>query len=190
MEILVREVRARINFFLTTGDRAHLKQVLSLRGNATLAWRGRTLGISANEKRLATRMKNGHERFWSELERLTRHAPADQLVTELRDLMNNVLVREVQEPAHEYLDLNEEEVETAIQTHEVFADQLVWGLLILGTCGAAAGLVAGFGVAHGLSRSLIQLSVLIRDTARRSMSGWNRSPFTKETSATWRTSFA
>ena len=43
----------------------------------------------------------------------------------------------------------------------------VTALLLLGTCGSAAGLVAGFGFARGVSRSLIQLSVLIRDAAGR-----------------------
>src|SRR5262249_53971178 len=44
-------------------------------------------------------------------------------------------------------------------------------LLFLGTCGSAAGLVAGGGFARGLSRSLIQLSVLIRDAAGRLQEG-------------------
>jgi signal transduction histidine kinase len=38
---------------------------------------------------------------------------------------------------------------------------------LLTICGSGAGVVAGFGFARGLSRSLIQLSVLIRDAAGR-----------------------
>jgi signal transduction histidine kinase len=77
------------------------------------------------------------------------------------------LVAEVLEPAHEYLDQTEREAEASIEKNHAFADRLVYGLLLLAACGAAGGLLAGFGFARGLSRSLIQLSVLIRDTAGR-----------------------
>ena len=45
------------------------------------------------------------------------------------------------------------------------ANRLILALLLLGTCGAIAGLVAGYGVARGINRSIFQLSVPIRDVA-------------------------
>ena len=44
-------------------------------------------------------------------------------------------------------------------------DRVALVLLLLGTCGAAAGLIAGFGIARGISRSIAQLSVPIHDAA-------------------------
>jgi signal transduction histidine kinase len=111
------------------------------------------------------RVGRGHKRFWTELQEIIEQVPAAQLADAVRALIDDVLVREVLEPAHEYLDFTEEEVKASIAKNQVLGDRLVYGLLLLGTCGSAAGLVAGFGLARGLSRSLVQLSVLIRDTA-------------------------
>src|SRR5262249_20748212 len=51
------------------------------------------------------------------------------------------------------------------EENQEIADRLVVGLLLLGTCGAGAGLLAGFGIARGISRSIIQLSLPVRDAA-------------------------
>jgi signal transduction histidine kinase len=168
LEILLREARTRLDHVLITGDREYLKQVIELRADSErwLAeaehWAG-----TPREQQLLVRVRQGQERFWAELERVMEQAPEADLRAELRRLINDVLVREALEPAHEYLDLTEEEVKASIAKNQLFAERLVYGLLLLGTCGSAAGLVAGFGFARGLSRSLIQLSVLVRDTAGR-----------------------
>jgi signal transduction histidine kinase len=168
LEILLREARTRLDHVLITGDREYLKQVLELRAETErwLAeaehWAG-----TPREQQLLIHVRQGQQRFWVELERVMEQAPKADPRAELRRLINNVLVREALEPAHEYLDLTEEEVKASIAKNQLFAERLVYGLLLLGTCGSAAGLVAGFGFARGLSRSLIQLSVLVRDTAGR-----------------------
>jgi signal transduction histidine kinase len=168
LEILLREARTRLDHVLITGDRESLKQVLELRleSQRWLAeaehWAG-----TPREQQLLVRVRQGHERFWDELARLMEQAPDEGLRAEVRRLIHDVLVREALEPAHEYLDLTEEEVKASIAKNQVLAERLVYGLLLLGICGSAAGLVAGFGFARGLSRSLIQLSVLVRDTAGR-----------------------
>jgi len=168
LEILVREARTRLDHFLITGDRKYLEQVFELRTESE-RWLGEAerWATTPDEQQRLVRVRRGHERFWSELQRIIGLVPADRLPDEVRSLIEKVLVPQVLEPAHEYLDLTEDEVTASIAKNQVFADRLVYGLLLLGTCGSAAGLVAGFGFARGLSRSLIQLSVLIRATAGR-----------------------
>jgi signal transduction histidine kinase len=167
LEILVREVRTRLDHFLITGDRKYLGRVPDLH-EETEHWLGEAERRAAtpHERQLMSRARKGHERFWRELERSTETFPNAELVAQVRRLVD-LLVGEVLEPAHDYLDTTEEEVESSIAKNHVFADRLGYGLLFLGTFGSAAGLVAGFGLARGLRRSLIQLSVLIRDTAGR-----------------------
>jgi signal transduction histidine kinase len=123
-----------------------------------------------------TRVRQGNQRFWAELQWITVKAPVPP--AQIRALIDDLLVREVLEPAHEYLDLTELEVKNAITNNQVFADRLVYALFLLGTCGSVAGLVGGFGLARGLSRSLVQLSVLIRDTAGRLEEGFGPVSFT------------
>ena len=83
----------------------------------------------------------------------------------VRKLINEVMVQEILQPIHSYLDDNEVEVENSVAENQQLADRLVYGLLSLGICGCGAGLAAGFGIARGISRSLIQLSVPIRAAA-------------------------
>jgi two-component system, NtrC family, sensor histidine kinase HydH len=168
LEILVREARTRLDHFLITGDREYLAKVVPLRAPIE-HWLGEAehWGITPNERRLTTRARKGNEQFWAELERIGFQVPDDRLPGQIRTLIDDVLVREILEPAHEYLDVNEDEVKDSIEKNQAFADRLVYALLLLGTCGSAAGLLAGIGFARRLRRSLVQLSVLIRDTAGR-----------------------
>jgi signal transduction histidine kinase len=64
------------------------------------------------------------------------------------DLVERLLADELLTPTHEFLDLNEEEVEQSVTENQAVADRLVFGLLLLGVCGAGAGLAAGFWLAR------------------------------------------
>src|SRR6516165_10932899 len=166
LEILIREARTRLDHFLITGDRKYLEQVFELRPESE-HWlkEAERWGQTRDERQRMVRVRRGYERFWAELSRITAQVARDELPAEVRALIDATLVGEVLQPAHEYLDLTEEEVNTSIAKNQSLGDRLVYGLLLLGTCGSAAGLVAGFGLARGLRRLLVQLSVLIRDTA-------------------------
>jgi signal transduction histidine kinase len=168
LEILVREARTRLDHYLRNGKRDDLQKVFRLRSDIE-HWlvQAERWGITAREKELTTRARNGLQRFWSELERLTDQASGPPAASQIRPLIDSILLPEVLQPAHDYLDLNEDEVEEAINNSEGFADRLFYALLLITICGSAAGLVAGFGFARGLNRSLVQLSVLVRDTAGR-----------------------
>ena len=68
-------------------------------------------------------------------------------------------------PAQEYLDFNEEEIEASSAENQQAAGRMVVGLLLLGVCGPVAGLLAGFGIARRVSRSVVRLSVPVLDAA-------------------------
>lgn len=85
----------------------------------------------------------------------------------MRGLIDNVLIKEIQRPAHDFLDVNEREADDSVKENQGFADRLAYGLLMLGVCGSGAGLLAGFGLARAINRRLVQLSVPIRNAAGR-----------------------
>ena len=51
----------------------------------------------------------------------------------------------------------------ASQDQQTIADRMGLGLLLLGMCGSVAGLLAGHGLARGVRRSLMQMSIPIND---------------------------
>jgi signal transduction histidine kinase len=168
LEILVREIRTQLDHFLMTKDRKYLETVPAFR-QETERWLAEAeyWGVETREQELTARARAGHQRFFAEMDQLLSQPTTGLLPEKIRGLIDDVLNREILQPTHEYLDFNEVEVEQSIDQNQVFASRLVYGLLLLGTCGSAAGVVAGVGFARGFSRSLVQLSVPIRDAAGR-----------------------
>jgi signal transduction histidine kinase len=165
LEIVVRETRTQLDHFLITNDRKYLDAVPGFRPE-TERWlaQAERWSLTDREKNLTGRARAGYERFLEESDRMQAPSAAGSLPEKVRGLID-LLTLEILQPTHEYLDLNEQEVEDSVTENQVFATRLVWGLLLLGICGSGAGLVAGLGFARGFSRSLIQLSVPIRAAA-------------------------
>jgi signal transduction histidine kinase len=174
VEILIREMRTQFDHFLLTGNPSDLKASPTFRKETehwlTVAER---YSISPSEKESTSRARRGYQRFLEELDKLSKRElsepiPPDELRElkgTIRTLIDEVMIKEIQQPIHSYLDFNEVEVEASVAENQQLADRLVYVLLSLGICGCAAGLVAGYAIARGISRSLVQLSVPIRAAA-------------------------
>src|SRR5262249_38347465 len=98
-------------------------------------------------------------------DRSSGQASAGGFGADVRQLVEDVLAHDILEPAQEYLDYNEEEIEHSSEDNQRMTGRMVFGLVLLGVCGPIAGLLAGFGLARGVSRSLVRLSVPICDAA-------------------------
>ena len=70
-------------------------------------------------------------------------------------------------PAKELLALEERLIHKSSDKNQDMADRVAFGLWLLGICGAVAGLVAGFGIARGISHSIVNLYVPIRAASGR-----------------------
>jgi signal transduction histidine kinase len=159
------EVRTLLDHYLLTGDRKYLAAVPALRPK-TEQWlaEAERWGTALNEREMMGRLRRGHTQFFVELERL-RHDPSGSLDQKIKELIDSVLTREILQPTQNYLALNAAESDESINENQVFATRLIYGLLLLGTCGSGAGLIAGFGFARAFQRSLVQLSLPIRAAA-------------------------
>ena len=166
LEIHIREIRTQLDRYLLTRDKEYLGEIPSFQAK-TERWltEAERWSMTNRERQLTRWARQGHDRFYREFQQLVRDTPDDALPQQINALIDRVLVREMLEPTHEYLNLNEKDAEESIAQNTLFANRLMYGLLLLGTCGAGAGLVAGFGFARGFNRSLVQLSVPIRDAA-------------------------
>jgi signal transduction histidine kinase len=165
LEILLRESLTELNRFLITDDRRFLQALADFRPQ-TEHWlaEAERWSLSPRERELTRRVRASYDSFREKIDRLSQAQDPAVLRLQVRaaiaELTENVLA-----PTHVFLDLNEEEVEQNIADNQRFSSRLAWSLLLLGTFGSGAGLAAGVGIARGLSRSLVQLSVPIRAAA-------------------------
>jgi two-component system, NtrC family, sensor histidine kinase HydH len=163
--IALQDIRTLLDHYLLTGDQKYLKAVPPLR-DKTEKWlaEAERWGTGTNEREMMRQARRGHEQFFAEMDQLTGK-PVASLDRKIEELIKNVLVRKILEPTQEYLKQNAEESEESINENQVFARWLIGGLLLLGICGSAAGLMTGFGFARAFQRSLVQLSLPIRAAA-------------------------
>lgn len=86
------------------------------------------------------------------------HEPARRAATRVLEV--NVL-----QPCQEIEGYNARRIEASAETHERVLGRLAWGMAGVGGLGGVAGVVLGYGVARGLSRSIRRLRVQLRDAA-------------------------
>src|SRR5207237_1121087 len=64
-----------------------------------------------------------------------------------------------------YLDYNEEAMARASRDNQRMTDRVVFVFPLVGICGAGAGMLTGLAMARGVRRSLVNLSIPVRDAA-------------------------
>ena len=124
-----------------------------------------------------SRIAVSYERFFVDYRGLTRSATlggrdeiptvteselGPQTYAELARLADRALTSEVLEPLRLLVEHTGEVVRTANEESRATAHHLRIGFLLLGICGAAAGLLTGMGIARAFWRSIVQFDVSIR----------------------------
>jgi signal transduction histidine kinase len=166
VEILIHGMRTQLYRYLLTGN-GNLEAGPDFRRD-TDKWLSVAERCSASDsdRDLTGRARRGFDTFLTEIGKVSESMPPEVRKARVKDLIDKVLDQQILQPIHSYLDNTAEiEVDKSVADNQQLADRLVYGLLWLGTFGCGAGLVAGFGLARGISRSLIQLSVPIRAAA-------------------------
>jgi two-component system, NtrC family, sensor histidine kinase HydH len=161
--IAVRDVRTHLDHFLTDSDPANLGEIRQLRPEMDhwLAEAQRT-AVTDREKELVEQIASGYDGFFTDLARMEGLSP------DARSSKVPALVAETQEilqPAQDYLDYNEGQIQESSAENQLTTARMVVGLLLLGVCGPVTGLLAGYVVSRTVSRSVVRLSVPILDAA-------------------------
>jgi two-component system, NtrC family, sensor histidine kinase HydH len=168
LAIGIREVRFQLDRFLITGDRSYLAALPGLRQELE-RWliEAERAAVTPWEQALTDRVKKGYDKFFSELTPLLAPVGTEDrdTVPRIRALMDDTLTNEILLPAQAYLDGNEEEISHSNADNLKTVDQMVLALLCLGICGPVTGVLAGYGISRGVSRSIVRLSVPVRDAA-------------------------
>jgi two-component system sensor histidine kinase HydH len=156
--IALRDMRHELHLFLITKKRSHL-DALPYREIDKWLKEAERMAVTEKGQQLIGRVRKGYDRFFADFQDL-RNNP--QVQTEhIRQLADKVLTNEILQPAQEYLDSNEVEIDARKEEYKLVTYRIVLGLVLLGICGAAS----GFGISWAISRSIVRLSVPIRDAA-------------------------
>jgi signal transduction histidine kinase len=165
--LAIRDVQAKLFRFLLTENREYLEEVPPLRQTIDrwLAVTERT-AVTDKERQFLGRVKKGFESFFPKFEHLLKQSPPVGLLRRVREMVeDNTPPGETLQPAQDYLDFIEEEISSSNAANQRVAERMALGLLLLGVCGPASGLLAGYGISRAVSRSIVRLSVPIRDAA-------------------------
>ena len=164
LHITMREIRYRLNLFLRTHDHNHLRNALALDSDAM-----RQLNVAADlvrnkqEHDLIETVTKGYRRFNAEVARIAKpmlqfEADGDRPSTPtlqedvdaLSQLADERLTKDVLTPLLESMTVNRQVLERMDEAGRATARHLANGLLVLGVCGAAAGLFLGIAVSRAV----------------------------------------
>lgn len=155
----VRDVRLRLHRFLETGDSAYLQDAADRRQQTGGLIRQIADAARNSEARaLIEALLAEHERLFDQLDQVgvaLGKPPDEQTAGHIRSLIqlitDGVLAR-----AEQLHTLSREAVAEHNNRNLALSGVLAWGLLALGVCGAAGGLLAGFAVARHVVRRVEQ----------------------------------
>lgn len=190
LEISTRELSVQCNRYLITLEDKYLEKVPDLKHRITAALDdARAASTVPEADELIGRITKGRDDFYAEYDMLIHPSPQalatvlsfaaipdyDALFHDLPpqrryakiiELTDTVLTNEILDPAHKYLRLNEGMLRQASETNQQLARRLTNGLLAVGLCGSAGGLLAGWVIAATVRRSIRHTQERLRDTAR------------------------
>ncbi len=164
----VTEVRSELAEFLATGDPAHLDGI-PLKCAQIEHWLGKTEAVVDDEEEitLANRIREGFRQFVAESKGLPQVPRDTNTRRTVERLKSDLSVRGMLMPARQLL-LREEDLNRRSGDYNLgMANRIVMVLCLLAVCGAAAGLVAGIGIARSVSRSIVELYVPVRAASGR-----------------------
>jgi signal transduction histidine kinase len=145
---LLREIQADQKTFETWLDRAERAASTSLEHSQVAA------------------IREGYLRYRTEFRQAKAEVARDGPKRNFRQVDADHPIRHVTDPCREYLQSNVELMDRAAEESGLFTHRLQLTLLLLALGGPLGGLISGYGIARGLSRSLYLLSVRVQDVAQ------------------------
>jgi two-component system, NtrC family, sensor histidine kinase HydH len=166
LETVVREMRYRLKRLRETGEHHHLELIVQ-RLPAGERWLKEVEGLAATtrEQQLIERVRRGYDRFREDFEEILQDPEASESSRMALKLADEVIPNKILLYSNRFIQLNEDELNRSSEHNQSTANHLMVGLLLLGSCGGVAGLLAGVMIARRVSHTIVQLSLPIRDAA-------------------------
>jgi signal transduction histidine kinase len=130
----------------------------------------RQVSIAANsdaERAYLRQIEDGYRKYHDEMAALRaevdRHGPRQDFAS----LADTHPIRHIVKPCQELGRVAREQLERTAEDSNLLSGKAWRALLLLGIAGPLGGLVAGYGIVRGLTRSITQLSVRVSDVVKR-----------------------
>ena len=168
LEVISHQLRYQLSQYKATRDPECLTKADSLRVEAN-QWLAKAAEMADTplETERTTKIDQGYQRLFQAFEATVPNAETAEQQAASLDRIHDLTESEILKPAEQLRHLTRESIAQASRRNLVLADRMGTGLLLLGSCGAVAGLLAGYGIARGIHRSLAQLTVPVRDATGR-----------------------
>lgn len=168
LEIRVRQLRFHSFLYLIDPSPARRQRIEEDHKYFEAALqRARASSDADAEVQCVRQIEDGYRRYQAEMEQLLLAMPPPTSGEGLARLIDAHPLRHVVEPSQELLKVNKDAMERTLLTSQKVARQARWLMALIGVVGPVSGLISGYGMARGLSRSIYQLSVRVRDMAHR-----------------------
>jgi signal transduction histidine kinase len=162
--------RLRFNYFQyldePSPDRLELIKQNCASFEQTLAL-ARRQADTPEEGQLSSDIETGYRNYRTEMEKLFALFQSDDPRTDLRVIADRQMIRLVTEPCERLSRINKDMMTASTRENEELTDRIRLGLLLLGLGGPIGGIIGGYGVARGFSRTIHQLSVRVQGITQR-----------------------
>ena len=167
LEIRSRQLRFRSILNLVDPAHARLEPIAEAHRNFENALeKARQAAANPRERDAVEAIALAYGRYQRELALLGTELSGAGGKADLHQLVDSHPIALVVAPCEELVDINREEVSQAVRTNDELGSRLRLAFLALGLIGPLSGVLAGYGIARGLSRSIYQLSVRVQDMAQ------------------------
>jgi two-component system, NtrC family, sensor histidine kinase HydH len=166
LRAIIQQASYRLKRFSNTGDERHLDEINRLIQEANRRQRqmtpvSRTAEASPLIGRIRASMDNFSHAFGQTGLRADGHA-CPQAAVQLAD---SAVFDDLFAALDDYIVLNDQQVDHSSRRNQTTAHRLMFGLLLLGTCGGVAGLLLGYAIARRVGRTIVEVAVSLGDVA-------------------------
>jgi signal transduction histidine kinase len=164
MEVRLRQLRLRSVLYVMDPTPPRREAVEAAHRQFEEAFHRAYAAALPREREVLRKIEQSYQRYRAALERMPARVPFDK--TDISDLLRWADAHPVQHllaDCEELVRINREARAELTLESEAVSGQGRRALLLIGLLGPVGGLVGGFGVAWGLSRSITRLSVRLRD---------------------------
>lgn len=166
MEIRVRQLRFHCFQYLI-GPNDDLESLIADDEAQFESWLGTATALAQTRKEVefVRQIKEGYDRYRREFDRLSSEVTPDNPRRDFQVIAEGNPVKHIVEPCRGFFEENQNTMDVTAEETRKLSKNLGLVMLFLGVIGPLGGLLSGYGIARGLTRTLYQLSVRVQDMA-------------------------